>query len=254
MKLKAALLALAACVAAAHAHAQGRGAPQPCQLAAAVADEAISVDSTFRGARITVFGACPGAAAEIAVRVRGPGGPVTVMRKRRTFGLWLNADPVQFVDAPTFFALVTARPITQFADPREIWSLGLDPRAIARLASATPADADPAAYRMALLRLKREAGLYQDRWRDLVLHEGGLFQADIAVPANAPPGAYTVDVYLFRNGRLSQSQSGGVVFNRAGIERRIHDLARSRPLFYGLLTVAFALIAGWAAAWAFRRT
>ena len=225
-------------------------------LAAAVTDDEIAVTSDFRGARITVFGATPARrlAGDVVVAIRGPGGPITVMRKRRTGPLWLNRDAVEFADAPSFHAVVSARPLVQIASTRDIWSLGLDPAAKARLTSPTPADADPSDYRQGLVRLQRARGLYQELPRGLIVRPGGLFKAQVALPANAPPGAYKADVYLFRNNRLQATETATILISRQGIEQTVYALAHERPFAYGLFVVAIALSAGWLAALVFRRS
>jgi len=235
---------------AAAAHAQ----PAP-GFSAAVADDVIAVTSDFRGARITVFGAAPRrGAGDVVVAIRGPGASISVMRKRRTGFLWLNRDPVAFTDAPSFFAVVSAKPLVQIASTRDVWELGLDPAAQAKLAGATPPDADPGAYRQGLVRIQRARGLYQELPHGLVLRPGGLFKAQVSLPANAPPGAYRADVYLFRGGRLQASESSPILISRQGVEQTVFQLAHKRPLIYGLAAVAFALSAGWVAAALFRRS
>ena len=225
-------------------------------LAAAVTDDVIAVTSDFRGARITVFGASPArrTPGDLVVAIRGPGAPITVMRKRRTGFLWLNRDPVRFEDAPTFFAVVSAKPLAQIASTRDIWRLGLDPAAQARLVSATPDDADPGAYRRGLVRIQRARGLYQELPRGLDLRPGGLFKAQVQLPANAPPGAYRADIYLFRGGRLQASETAAILISRQGMEQTVYALATEQPLPYGLAVVTLALSAGWVAALAFRRS
>ncbi|MGE0045368.1 MAG: TIGR02186 family protein, partial [Hyphomonadaceae bacterium] len=169
-------------------------------------------------------------------------------------GLWVNGPPVRFEEAPAFLAIYSARPLRQIASPRAIWTLQLDAAAAARLAGPTPPDADASAYRQALVRLRRQAGLYVEDPRGLELLGRGLFRAQIQIPANAPIGRYTADVFLFRNGRLISTQTSRVLISRQGVERTIHDLAMGQPFLYGLATVIFALGAGWAAAIFFRRT
>lgn len=244
-----AALALLALCAPAHAQANRRN------LTAAVTEDTIEVTSDFRGARVVVYGASPQqrGGGDLVVVIRGPASEVTVMRKRRILGLWLNTDPVRFTDTPTFFAVLSAKPLEQIAATDAIWSLKLDPAAQARLATATPADADPGAYRRGLVRLKQSAGLYTVAPRGLDFPAQGLFRAPVALPPNAPPGVYTVDIYLFRRLQLIASEQAKVTIARTGVERTIHDLAQKRPFLYGLLTVAMALGAGWLATAAFRR-
>jgi hypothetical protein len=231
-------------------------------LPAAVAEEQITVGSDYEGSTITVFGVNPDrrGRGDIVVVLRGPEQSATVTRKRRVLGLWMNGPEVEFANTPSFFAVLSNRPLRQIASPQSIWRYQLDPAATARLASVVPAGDDPSAYRAALVRLRRDQGLYQDysgavsNGREgLTLYQGGLFRASVRLPANAPIAAYSADTYVFRDGALVSSQRVPVRIERVGIERRIHDLAQDASFLYGILALLLALAAGWfAAAW-FRR-
>lgn len=261
MKRLIALLAAIVCCASASAQQPG---DMLNDLPAAVAEEQITVSSDYRGSYVTVFGVNPDrrGRGDIVVVVRGPSEAAVVMRKRRVFGLWVNGDPVEFAQAPSFFAVLSNRPIRQIANPQSIWQYQLDPAASAQLASAVPASGDPSAYRRALVRLRYEQGLYQsyagqprpEQRGGLTMYQGGLFRAVVRLPANAPIARYNADTYLFRDGRLISSQRIPITISRVGIERRIHDLANSASLLYGIMTVLLALFAGWVAAIIFRRT
>ncbi|UPT61896.1 MAG: TIGR02186 family protein [Hyphomonadaceae bacterium JAD_PAG50586_4] len=254
-------LALLLCIAPARAQ---QPAEMGNDLPAAVAEEQITVSSDYRGSFVTVFGVNPDrrGRGDIVVVVRGPTETASVMRKRRVFGLWVNGEAVHFSEAPTFFAVLSNRPLRQIASPESIWRYQLDPAAAAQLSSAVPEGGDPSAYRAALVRLRREQGLYQeysgraqaDQRGGLTQYQGGLFRAVVRLPANAPIAQYHADTYLFRDGRLISSQRLPISIARVGIERRIHDLATNWSMLYGILTVLLALAAGWVAANLFRRT
>jgi uncharacterized protein (TIGR02186 family) len=260
--VKAVLAALALLSLAPSAQAQQPG-DVASDLPAAVAEDSIAVSSDYRGSSITVFGFNPDrrGRGDIVVVVRGPNKPAVIMRKRRIFGLWVNGDPVRFSEAPTFFAVLSTQPLRKIAHPTAIRRYELDPAASARLESAVP-DADPSAYRAALVRLRHTQGLYQEysggatteRPAAITTYDGGLFRAVVHLPANAPIDTYFADTYLFRDGRLVSSQRVSVNITRVGIERRIHDLATGASLLYGLVTVLLALGVGWGASVLFRRT
>lgn len=231
-------------------------------LPAGVAEEQITVSSTYGGSYITVFGVNPDrrGRGDIVVVLRGPNETATVMRKRRVLGLWVNGDPVEFSQVPSFFAVLSTRPLQAIANAQSIRRYELDPVAAAQLASNTP-DLDPSAYRAALVRLRRDQGLYQWYSRPpregvrggLTAYQGGLFRAVVRLPANAPIAQYHADTYLFRDGRLISRQRIPITVSRIGIERTIHDLATNVPWLYGIFTVLIALAAGWGAAFVFRR-
>lgn len=242
---------------------QQPGADVADDLPAGVAEEQITVSSTYGGSFITVFGVNPDrrGRGDIVVVLRGPNEPATVLQKRRVFGLWVNDDPVRFSEAPAFFAVLSNRPLREIASPESIWRYQLDPAASARLASTVPAGGDPSAYRAALVRLRREQGLYQWYARapqegvrgGLTAYQGGLFRAVVRLPANAPIAQYHADTYLFRDGRLISRQRIPIMISRVGVERTIHDLATNMSWLYGIVTVLLALLAGWGAAVVFRR-
>ncbi len=257
------LLALALAVLAGPAVAQ-QSTDGAADLPAAVAEEQITVSSDYRGSFITVFGVNPDrrGRGDVVVVLRGPNEPATVLRKRRVFGLYVNGDPVRFSRAPSFFAVMSTRPLRSIASPQSIWRYRLDPAASAELASAVPGGADPSAYRAALVRLRRAQGLYQEHTgrptaeerSGLTTYRGGLFRAVVRLPANAPIAEYSADAYVFREGRLISSQEIPITISRVGFERRIHDLATQWPFLYGLFVVLVALGAGWIAAFIFRRS
>jgi uncharacterized protein (TIGR02186 family) len=266
--MRGALAALALLLLAPQAQAQAQPQPQApldlgSDLPSAVADEHITVSSDYRGSFITTFGVNPDrrGRGDIVVVLRGPGQPASVMRKHRVFGLWINGAPVRFSDAPSFFAVLSYRPLRQIASPQSIWRYGLDPAASAHLESAVPLGDDPSAYRAALVRLRRTQDLYQEysgrpspeARGGLTMFAGGLFRAVVRLPANAPIAQYYADTYLFRDGRLISSQHIPIDVSRIGVERSVHNLATDLSVVYGFLTVLLALGAGWIAAYFFRR-
>jgi uncharacterized protein (TIGR02186 family) len=258
-----AFLALSVAPGAAQQQAQQPPGDVAADLPAGVAEEQITVSSTYGGSYITVFGVNPDrrGRGDIVVVLRGPNESATVMRKRLVLGLWINGDPVSFSQAPSFFAVLSNRPLRDIANAQSIWRYQLDPAASAELASAVPAGGDPSAYRAALVRLRRHQGLYQWYSREpregsrdgLRTYPGGLFRAVVRLPANAPIAQYHADTYLFRDGRLISRQRIPITVSRIGFERTIHDLATNVSWLYGIVTVLIALAAGWGAALVFRR-
>jgi len=261
--VKRVLAALALLLAAAPARAQDPATDSANPLPAAVVEQEITVNSDYRGTYITVFGHNPDrrGRGDIVVVVRGPNVSTVVMRKRREYGLWINGDPVRFAGAPSFFAVLSNRPLRDIANPQLVRRYQLDPAASAQLESGT-GSADPSAYRAALVRLRHAQGLYQwhvgpptpQRRSGLTTYSGGLFLGVVRLPANAPIAEYNADAYLFRDGRLISAQRIPVSVSRVGVERRIHDLATTLSFLYGVVTVLLALFAGWIAALLFRRT
>jgi uncharacterized protein (TIGR02186 family) len=221
-----------------------------------VTETEIPVNSDFRGTRVNIIALTSErrGRGDFVVALRGPNQPAVVRRKTRFLVFWVNGQPVRFDEAPSFLAVVSEKPLRDIASPRAIWTLRLDPAASARLAGPTPEGADPASYRQALVRLRRQAGLYIEDPRGLRRPTRGALSAQIKLPANAPLGKYVSDVYFFRDGRLVSMTSSEVTVSREGWERTVYDVATRYGFLYGLCVVLVALGAGWGAGVMLRRT
>jgi uncharacterized protein (TIGR02186 family) len=79
-----------------------------------------------------------------------------------------------------------------------------------------------------------------------------LFRARVPVPATAPTGRYTVEVYLFRHGTMLGSNITPLYVKQIGLERGLYNFAHKDPLWYGLAAVFMAGLIGWGSSMVFR--
>lgn len=244
-------------------------APPPA-VSAALTDTDIQVTSAFRGARIVLYGAVFDQAAtphDVVVVVRGPEEPVRIVRKVRIAGLWLNTPPAVFRGAPGFYMTASSRPLAQVAGfaVRRRLRLGVEnifleeeeARSETRYGVpgvlVSPLGQDFYDYRRAVVRLKQREGLYAADSDAVRFVDRGLFRADVALPAAAPTGRYEADIHLFRDGRLVALRTRTLTVEKVGVERVLYVFAHERPWTYGVVSVLFAIAAGWTASAVFRR-
>ncbi|MDG2406249.1 MAG: TIGR02186 family protein, partial [Paracoccaceae bacterium] len=69
----------------------------------------------------------------------------------------------------------------------------------------------------------------------------------IAMPSNLTEGRYDTRIMLTRNGEVISTFNKEIDVRKVGLERFLFSLSRERPLVYGLLSLAIAIFAGWAA-------
>ena len=105
---------------------------------------------------------------------------------------------------------------------------------------------------LALLRVRTDEGRYRILEGKVELTEDTLFRTDVVLPANLTEGEYKVRLFLLRDKRVIASQEKVIGVRKEGLERFIFNLAKERPLVYGLLSLALAAISGWGASAAFR--
>ena len=80
----------------------------------------VAITATFEGSDILIFGAIRREAPipdeselGVIVTVAGPDLPVTVRRKDRRAGIWVNTDSVEVDAAPSFYAVATTAAMEQ---------------------------------------------------------------------------------------------------------------------------------------------
>lgn len=234
-------------------------AAQP-RLIADVSQSRIDIEYSFAGAELLIFGAIqypggrtPAKAPDIVVIVRGPPQPITVRRKEKMLGIWMNVDAVRFETAPGFYAVATSAPSTHLTDERtaSIYELGLDHLQLSP-ASGNPPE-EIRVFEEGLLDLRKRGGLYTEVAGGVDLIEKVLYRARVAIPSDVPVGRYTAEIYLVRDGEVLARAAREIAIDKSGFERAVYVAAQDHELAYGLFAVALALVSGWAASAVVRR-
>lgn len=236
-------------------------AAQQPRLIADVSQSRVDIEYSFAGAELLIFGAIqypggrtPDKAPDIVVIVRGPPQPITIRRKEKVLGIWMNVDAVRFETAPGFYAVATSAPSTRLTDERtaSIYELGLDHLQLSP-ASGNPPE-EIRAFEEGLLDLRRRGGLYTEAAGGVDIVEKVLYRARIALPSDVPVGRYTAEIYLVRDGKVQARAAREISIGKSGFERAVYVAAQDHELSYGLFAVALALISGWAASALVRRS
>ncbi len=228
-------------------------AAQP-RLITDLSQSRIDISYRFAGAELLIFGAIqyPGGRApaeppDIAVVLRGPVEPVTVRRKARILGIWVNTEALRFETAPGFYAVATSRPVTDMLDERNaaIHEIGL--RHI-QLSPATATDAQTGRmFEEGLVSLRVKEGLYSEQPFGVQITDRVLYRARIPIPSAVPVGNYQAEIYLIGDGEVRARSTTPVIIDKTGFERGVYVFAQENSLAYGLLAVGLALGLGWLA-------
>lgn len=170
------------------------------------ADE-VGITATFDGSDILVFGAIKrdapipsGSALDVIVAVTGPLTPVTMRKKDRRFGIWINSEVALIDAAPSFYAVATTGPLPEILrDTEDLRHSITIPRAIRSIGNEVT---DSAAFTEALIRIRTDEGLYSLLEGAVDLTEQTLFRSRIALPANLTEGRYDARIFLVRDGAV----------------------------------------------------
>lgn len=216
----------------------------------------VSITATFEGSEILIFGAIKRDAPVqsegdlgVIVTVAGPDEPVTVRKKDRRFGIWVNTQSVDVDVAPTFYAVATNRPLREILTATEDLNTRISTQRAIRSVGATVSGAER--FTQALIRIRAGQGLYQTLPEGVWVEEDALFRTLIPLPANLTEGDYKVEIYLTRGGQIVDLYSTSIPVKKVGLERWLYNLAHDNPFLYGLMSLSIAIAAGWGASAAF---
>lgn len=233
--------------------------PPPEQVVAGLSRDDVAITASFDGSDILIYGAVKreqpipdGPPLEVIVTVEGPSQALTVRRKTRRFGIWMNTEAVGVGAAPSFYVVASSAPLAAILDPKVDTRFRISVPLAMRAFAGADAVADPTAFTTALIRLREEAGIYRLDEGSVSVAEQTLFRADVQLPANLIEGEYKTRIFLMRGGEVVDVHRAPIEVRKVGLERWLYRLAYDQPFLYGLMSLAVAVIAGWGAAEAFR--
>jgi uncharacterized protein (TIGR02186 family) len=261
-------LAIAALIWAGQAAAQGQmpNAQAPVALPEGIqiglSTDEIRITADFSGADLTIFGSVENpdpyvsrqGRYDVIVVLEGPSRPVTIRRKDRVLGIWMNTQSESFVNVPESYSISTTRMPQDIAGPVSYKQLALGTSNI-HMQPEDPGQ-NPVTlneFRAALRDRKKAVGLYNERVGGVQFLSASLFRATVVLAPNVPVGTHKARAFLFRNGLFIKETSAQLAIVKSGFEQMLFRLSRNHSFFYGICAVGLAIVTGWLGRIIFRR-
>ncbi len=193
----------------------------------------IDLTTNFRGTEIAITTYVAEPDPDIRLIISGPPATLTFRQKARRAGLWINTGKEELVGAASYVALVGI-------SEQELNA------ACARfaLASLIPSDSNNILWlcnreQRALMAGK---GLFSviDPKVGITDLDQGFHRAAAFLPPTAKPGTYNLRFWV-----NEESAETTLELRRAGLERLVLSTAQNHRLFYGLLCLILAALAGY---------
>ena len=137
------------------------------KLVSGVSQDLIQITSNYTGSDIVVFGDVEGSrqsrqGRDIVVVVRGPDTDMTVRRRDRVAGVWINHDAASLSGMPAYYYLASSRPLSADRARRHAGALW-HRRRTAWSPTRVHAHHDVEPFRQAALRLMQDRGFTAKR-------------------------------------------------------------------------------------------
>lgn len=228
-------------------------------IVADIAQPVVEIRTAFAGTNLLVFGAinCPlqnageAEGCAIAATIKGPPEAITVRRKTRKSGLWVNGAAANFGAAPGYYAFAATAPLADITSISQRQALELGPENL-KLRTAGDTAEDANAFRKGLISTRSSEQLYLNAPQRVRVRDNTLFRMSFPIPANVPIGDYTVAIYTFLNMELIAQTEQTLRIEKAGFEAYVTQIAQRLSLLYGFASIVLAFAIGLAASYIFK--
>lgn len=226
------------------------------EIVLGLSQDEVAITANFNGSEILIFGAVKrdapppsGDPLGVIITVSGPQMPLSVWRKERRLGIWVNTEQIVVDSAPSYYAVASSGTLTDtLKDVEDLRHSISVPRAIRAVGVGI---AGGETFVEALIRIRQAGGLYLILENAVDLEEETLFRTSITLPSNLIEGDYSARIFLTRGGLVIDEYDAIIPVNKVGLERWLYELAHDNAFAYGVMALLIAIASGWAASAAF---
>ena len=168
------------------------------QIVADLSQENVEISTDFLGAKILLFGAYDGLMGDdIIVIVTGPKGLVTVQKKEKVLGVWVNTKKINYINAPKYLSISSNRDIDQILNQKtqKISEIGLNNLNV-RIQPGKLVISEKE-WREALTRNMLKSKLWSLNENSVSLNKNSLFRSYLSLPSNVTIGKFEVKILSF---------------------------------------------------------
>lgn len=212
----------------------------------------IAIDSSFNGTRIFLFGARVGNG-DIVVAIRGENRNYIIRKKEEIAGVWVNRKKMKFYHVPNFYSIASSKPLSEINKSVIFEQLGIGDNNIIPASESRLKNPYFQEFKKAFLEYQKKRKVYTAQDDKIGFMGETLFKTVINFSDNIPPGKYTAEIYLLRDGKVIGMQSTPIKVEKSGLDAFIYNFAHLSPALYGIVSIIIALGAGWLAGRVFER-
>ena len=226
------------------------------QIVADLSQDNVEISTDFLGAKILLFGAYDGKKGDdIIIVVTGPTGLVTVQKKEKVFGVWVNTQKINYINSPKYLNILSNRDINDILNQRtrKIAEIGLNNLNVRIQPGKVVSKEKEKIWRKALTRNMLKSKLWSLNENSVYLNKKVLFRSYLTLPSNVPTGIFNVKILHYRNNKLISKETSTINVLKSGISAEIYNIAQNYSTLYGIFAVLLAVLIGWITNLIFRK-
>jgi uncharacterized protein (TIGR02186 family) len=207
----------------------------------------VEIGLMYSGDYIHFFGSVPDPSADVIVKLTSTENvPLSVNRKGRVALMWMNVKQFTVTGLPLLYKIHSTRSIDEILDPALASELGIGYDVLKdgmqlEIVRGQPEPDDAEVVFEGILRLKKEANLYNLDEKRIEITGGKLFKHYFKFPSAATEGTYSAESYIIKDGKLIGKGIDEIVIQKKGLEAMFTNLAHEHSVIYGIVAVLVAL-------------
>lgn len=237
------------------------------KIVTAASKNLIEIGLAYRGDQIYFFGVNPVPGADLIIRLTAEKDEeIKLSVKGRVGPFWMTVKQYDVTGAPFMYKIHANKPIREIISPElakelEIGYEAIYPRLKFSLARgsepATPEEREKEKWEVfrGLVKIKEKANLYNivETPQRLEIPEGKLYKHYFRFPPAATEGKYQVETFAFVKGELVGYGKDVIEIKKVGIEHWLTETSQNSPVFFGIMAVLVAVVAGLGVGMIFRK-
>jgi uncharacterized protein (TIGR02186 family) len=220
---------------------------QTNEMAVEIANDHIDVTVGFTGSSIELFGDKKDKNAQIAIIVEGPRKDITIWKKERVLGAWMNSKYTTFFDMPVYYQYAFSADEKAEEHLPLLLENSVGHKALFEKTKVKKSKniKVPAVFEKEFLDKKIAAGLYFAEPAEFKFMNDNFFRVQFQIPPSAATGEYTIKSFLIKNGKVLQVQENDLKVEQVGINAFVRSSSKDYSFIYALICIIFGVASGW---------
>jgi len=219
------------------------------EFAVEIAQHHIDVTVGFTGSSIVLFGDRRDVDADVAIVVEGPRKDITMWKKAKVMGTWINRYYMTLKNMPVYYSYASTISEDVKGDNIDLIMRynGIGHRALFTSVDMNKSRSvkDVEEFQNSFLKKKIYKGVYFEKPATIKFYNDYFFGVRFEIPASAQTGAYKIHSFLIKNGKVIEKRTQKLRVQQVGVNAFVYNLAYRHSLFYAISCIALALFCGW---------
>lgn len=214
-----------------------------------LASNHIDVTVGFSGSTIEVFGDCRDKTNKIAIVVEGPERAITVWKKERILGTWVNRYFVKFNKIPVYYnyALSQDDIVKEYPEMAKKYRVGVAEMMATRSIKKSEGIENIDEFKKYLIDLHKRTETFPVENQKINFLNDHFFRVSFKIPPSVPTGDYKISSFLIKDGQTIEADTKMLRIKQVGLNAFILKASVEHGFLYGIFCIFFAAVCGWGA-------